>query len=153
LVLLAVDAVIMGVPRLAMGFYSFVVLSSIGAALILLAYLRSLPSRILLPAALAILLLHPLFDVSALPLPLRAILYEPVREGAFRSLYPIVPWCAFVLLGFVVGRDSLTRPRAISRWLLWGVIAFGVFFAIRLHGGYGNAFPYASVFSLEFWNF
>ena len=31
---------------------------------------------------------------SALPVALRAMLYEPVRTGAFRSLYPIIPWIA-----------------------------------------------------------
>ncbi|NJM55592.1 MAG: hypothetical protein HC841_06465 [Verrucomicrobiae bacterium] len=46
LVLLAVDALIMGLPRAAMGFYSFVVLSSVGAGIILLALVRHLPSRV-----------------------------------------------------------------------------------------------------------
>lgn len=49
LVLIAVDALIMGLPRAAMGFYSFVVLSSIGAAIIVLALVRHLPSAVLLP--------------------------------------------------------------------------------------------------------
>jgi len=49
----------MGLPRAAMGFYSFVVLSSIGAAIIIVALVRHWPSRILLPAALAVLALHP----------------------------------------------------------------------------------------------
>ena len=83
LVLIAVDALIMGLPRAAMGFYSFVVLSSIGAELIVLALVRRCRAQVLLPAALAVLALHPLLDVSALPLPLRAILYEPVRSGGF----------------------------------------------------------------------
>ena len=43
LVLIAVDALVMGLPRAAMGFYSFVVLSSIGAAIILLALVRVAP--------------------------------------------------------------------------------------------------------------
>jgi len=153
LVLIAVDALIMGLPRAAMGFYSFVVLSSIGASLIVLALVRHAPSKILLPIALAVLALHPLLDVSALPLPLRAVLYEPVRTGAFRSLYPVIPWCAIVLLGFVVGRDAAHRPQPVSFWLRWSGVCLLLFLAVRLTGGYGNAYPYASVASLDFWSF
>jgi uncharacterized membrane protein len=153
LVLIAVDALIMGLPRAAMGFYSFVVLSSIGAALIILALVRHAPSKLLLPAALAVLALHPLLDVSALPVPLRAILYEPVRTGGFRSLYPLIPWCAIVVLGFVVGRDTVKRAQPARLWLLCAGASLLLFFAIRLTGGYGNAYPYTSVASLDFWLF
>jgi len=153
LVLIAVDALIMGLPRAAMGFYSFAVLSAIGAGLIVLALLRSLPSRVLLPAALAVLALHPLIHVSGWPLALRAVVYEPVRSGAFRSLYPMIPWCALVVLGFVVGRDSLRREHSARRWLLWGGLSLVLFFAIRLSGGYGNAYAYSSVASMQFWSF
>jgi uncharacterized membrane protein len=153
LVLIAVDALIMGLPRAAMGFYSFVVLSSIGAALILLALVRDTPSRVLLPAAVAVLALHPLIDVSSLPVPLRAILYEPVRTGWFRSLYPLIPWCAIVIVGFVVGRDATRRTEPGRFWLLLAVACLILFFSIRLAGGYGNAYPYSSVTSLDFWFF
>jgi uncharacterized membrane protein len=153
LVLIAVDALVLGLPRAAMGFYSFVVLSSIGVALILLALLRNLPSRVLLPIALGVLVLHPLIDVSGLPLALRAILYEPVRTGALRSLYPVVPWCAIVFIGFVVGRDSLRGDDPWRRWLQWSACSLLLFLAIRLSGGYGNAYPTASIASFEFWSF
>src|SRR5687767_9405257 len=75
-VLIAVDALIMGLPRALMGFYSFMVLTCIGAGIIATALLRDVSSRILIPVALAILLLHPLLDVSWLPVPLQAMLYE-----------------------------------------------------------------------------
>ena len=103
-VLIAVDAVVMGLPRALMGFYSFMVLTSIGVAIIATAFLRDVSSKVLVPVALAILLLHPLLDVSWLPVWLGAMLHEPVRDGAFRSLYPVIPWIAILLLGFVVGR-------------------------------------------------
>jgi uncharacterized membrane protein len=153
LVLIAVDAVIMGLPRALMGFYSFMVLSSIGVAIIIVALLRDLPTKIILPAALAALLLHPLIDVSALPLPLRAVLYEPVRDGMFRSLYPVLPWAAIVLVGFVAGRDAVNRQRPARLWLSLAGICLLAFFAVRLHGGYGNAYPYTSVATLDFWSF
>ena len=152
-VLIAVDALVMGLPRALMGFYSFMVLTSIGVAIIATALLRDVSSRILVPLALGILLLHPLLDVSWLPLPLRAMIYEPVRTGAFRSLYPIVPWIAILLLGFVVGRDSMTRERPAKLWAALAALSFAFFVAVRLYGGYGNAYSYSSVASVEFWEF
>src|SRR5688572_11254836 len=153
LVLIAVDALILGLPRAANGFYSFMVLTCIGVSLILLAWLRQLSNRRLLPIALGVLLLHPLLDVSALPVPLQAILHEPVRTGAFRSLYPLIPWSAIVVLGFVIGRDALTRERPERSWLILSGTSLLVFLAVRLGGGYGNAFAYGSVTNLEFWQF
>lgn len=152
-VLIAVDAVIMGLPRAFMGFYSFMTLSSIGVAIIALAWLRDLSSRILVPLALGVLALHPLLDVSALPVPLQAILYEPVRTGVFRSMYPVVPWIGIVVLGFVVGRDSQHRERPTRRWAVLAALSFAIFLAVRLAAGYGNAYPYASAGSFSFWTF
>jgi uncharacterized membrane protein len=153
LVLIAVDALIMGLPRAAMGFYSFMVLSSIGLGLIIVALLRDQPTKILLPAALAVLLLHPLIDLSALPIPLRAVLYEPIRDGVFRSLYPVIPWGAIVLVGFVAGRDAATRAQPARLWFALAGFCLLLFCAFRLHGGYGNAYPYTSVASFDFWSF
>ncbi len=153
LVLIAVDALVMGLPRAAMGFYSFAVLSSIGAALIILALLRDAPSKLLLPAALAVLALHPMLDVSALPVALRAVLHEPVRSGGFRSLYPVIPWCAIMVVGFVVGRDAATRQRPLRVWLPLAGLCLLLFLVIRWGGGYGNAYPAAAITSLPFWFF
>jgi uncharacterized membrane protein len=153
LVLIAVDAIIMGLPRALMGFYSFMVLSSIGVAIIALALLRDVSSRVLLPVALGILALHPLLDVSWMPVWLQAIVYEPVREGAFRSMYPILPWIGIVLLGFVVGRDALTREQPARFWTALAAMGFLLFFTMRLSAGYGNAYPYSSVDSFAFWTF
>lgn len=153
LVLIAVDALIMGLPRALMGFYSFMVLSSIGVGVILVALLRDLPSRILAPLALAILALHPLIDVSAWPTAVQAVVYEPVRTGAIRSLYPIIPWVGIVLLGFAVGRDAAQRERPLRFWLMLAAASLLVFFLVRIAGGYGNAYAYDSIFSLDFWMF
>lgn len=152
-VLILVDALVMGLPRALMGFYSFMVLTSIGVAIIAIALLRDVSNRILVPLALGILLLHPLLDVSGLPLPLRAILYEPVREGAFRSMYPIVPWIGVVLLGFLVGRDAMRRERPAKFWAALAALSFAFFAVVRLSGGYGNAYSYSSVASVSFWEF
>ena len=152
-VLIAVDAIVMGLPRALMGFYSFMVLSSIGVAIIAMAYLRDAKSSVLATIAVGMLILHPLLDVSALPVALRAVLYEPIREGAFRSMYPIVPWLAFVMLGYIVGRDALQRVRPERFWWLLAALCLLMFAAVRLTGGFGNAYPYVSVGSMAFWTF
>lgn len=152
LVLIAVDTLIMGLPRALMGFYSFMVLSCIGVAIIAVALLRDLPSRILLPMALAILVLHPLLDVSMLPLAVRAILYEPIRSGALRSLYPIIPWSAVLLIGFVVGRDAITRVHTRRFWFALSALSCLAFLVVRF-SGYGSAYSYTSVLSFDFWSF
>jgi uncharacterized membrane protein len=153
LVLIAVDAIIMGLPRALMGFYSFMVLSSIGVGIIAAALLRNVSTKVLLAVGLAVLVLHPLLDVSALPVALRAVLYEPVRTGAFRSMYPVIPWIGIILLGLVVGRDALTRSQPASRWLALAGVSLVAFLVIRLAGGYGNAYSYSSITSLDFWIF
>jgi uncharacterized membrane protein len=153
LVLIGVDAVIMGLPRALMGFYSFMVLSSIGVGVIAAALLRNVATKWLLAAALGVVVLHPLLDVSSLPIALRAVLYEPVRTGAFRSMYPVIPWIGMILLGLVVGRDALTRKRPMRQWVALSAVSFGAFLVIRLAGSYGNAYSYASIASLDFWIF
>ena len=153
LVLIVVDTLIMGLPRAAIGFYSFMVLTCIGVGIMALALLRHVPSKVLLVSALAALFLHPLLDLSALPVALRAIIYEPVRTGVFRSLYPIIPWAAIVVLGFVVGRDTLTRERPARLWSALAAVSLALFLLVRLAGGYGNAYAYSNVASLEFWMF
>jgi uncharacterized membrane protein len=152
-VLIAVDAIIMGLPRALMGFYSFMVLSSIGVGIIAVALLRNLKTQILLPLALGVLILHPLIDVSVWPTALRALVYEPVRTGAFRSMYPIIPWIAIVLLGYIAGRDAVRRDQPVRFWLLLAGASLLLFFIIRLTAGYGNAYSYESIASREFWTF
>jgi uncharacterized membrane protein len=153
LVLIAVDAIIMGLPRALMGFYSFMVLSSIGVGIISAALLRNVSTRVLLAVALGVLVLHPLLDVSALPVALRAVIYEPVRTGMFRSMYPVIPWIGIILLGFVVGREALGQERPARRWLALAGVSLVVFLVIRLAGSYGNAYSYDSIASLDFWIF
>jgi uncharacterized membrane protein len=153
LVLILADAVIAGLPRIPMGFFSFAVLSSLGVGLMGVALLRQLPQKVLLGLALAVI-----FAVSALPLvldpnPLLAILYNPDRAGAFRSQYPILPWAAVMLLGYVVGRDAQTRERLTRFWGGLALFSLVLFFVIRIPGGYGNAYPHQGVTSMSFWLF
>jgi uncharacterized membrane protein len=112
-----------------------------------------MPTRLLLPAALAVIALHPLLDVSGLPVALRAVLHEPVRTGAFRSLYPVIPWCAVAVIGFVAGRDAATRAQPLRLWLPLAGLCGLLFFVLRIDGGYGNGYPAAPIGTLAFWTF
>jgi len=58
-----------------------------------------------------------------------------------------------VLLGFVVGRDALTRERPARFWAALAALSFAFFLAVRLYGGYGNAYSYSSIASISFWEF
>jgi uncharacterized membrane protein len=159
LVLIGVDAVIMGLPRMAEGFASMAVLSCIGSSLILLAFLRRLPQPVLLGGTLVLIGIHPLFapgqllDITALPEPLPAILYWPDREGLFRSLYPLMPWFSVMTLGFLVGRDSLEMPEPRRFWAGLAGLSLVAFFVLRWTMLYGNAYPHYGIDSLEFWIF
>lgn len=153
IVLIVADATVGGIFRAAQGFYSFMVLSSIGASIIIIALIRDLPRVVLTAIALAIVVLHPLLDVSGLPVPLRAVIYEPIREGYFRSLYPIIPWVGVVLLGFVLGADAAVRERPRKLWLGLAGLSFALFFGVRVSGGFGNAYPHEGLGTLGFWIF
>jgi hypothetical protein len=88
--------------------------------------------------------------VSVLPVALRAVLHEPVRDGGFRSLYPVIPRAAIVVLGFVAGRDESIRERPVRLWLTLAAVSVLLFFVIRLDNGYGNAYPNSGVAHLDF---
>lgn len=147
LILIAAEAVLLGLPA---GRWAFEVLSCLGASMILVALVRRWPTAVLLPLALAIMALHPLLEAGRLPFPIAQILHDPRDVGGFHALYPVVPWVGVMLFGFVCGRDFQSDPAAIRRWLL-GALAFaGLFLAVRLPGGYGNAYGYERVWSYDF---
>jgi uncharacterized membrane protein len=151
LTLIAAEALLFSLP---FGHYRFDVLSCLGVGLIVLAFLRRLPTRLLLPPTLALLLLHPLLSVAALPRPLALLLYEPGEYGRLLvPHYPVLPWLAILCAGFLVGRAA---PRSPSRPRLFGglaLIALALFFVVRLNNGYGNAYPNHGITSLDFWIF
>lgn len=152
LVLIAADTFIGGLPRLAMGFYSFMVLSCIGVSILLLVLVRHLRSVVLLPLSLGIIFLHPLLDVSSLPLGLRLLLHEPVREGAFRSLYPLIPWVGVLFLGYIVGRDASSGASRSKLWLGLAGLSLLLFFLVRW-AGYGSGFESHGIGTASFWYF
>jgi uncharacterized membrane protein len=130
----------------------FQVLYAIGASLMCMALLRRLSDRTLTVLALALVLggeaavggLHALHVERSLPAALT------LTAGFFfdRRLivaYPVLPWLAIMMLGWVLGRRLLVwraagtaderAPRVLATWGAVGLLAF---FVLRGIDGYGN---------------
>lgn len=137
------------VLSLASGKIVLQVLYAIGISMILMVPLRRLGRRAILVIALIILLggeallavlWHP--DYAA-PLWL-ALTWAPVLGDSYTVLYPVLPWLAIMMLGWVFGEWLMARqadPGSIQwRLLLSGIAAVLGFILIRSADGYGNMF-------------
>jgi len=138
----------------------FQVMYAIGASFCCMVGLRRLDDRILLPIGLAILLLDEVFAGLALwagggrPGFLGALLITggPVFNKAF-VLYPLLPWLAFMILGWVCGRYMLKSKGAspVGFFLKAGLGAWIVFVVVRGINGYGNMALLRDDFSFFQW--
>jgi uncharacterized membrane protein len=122
------------------------VLYAIGMAMACMAVLRRLPTRTLLVGALAIQILGELagrWTPTAEPLhSLWAYLFVGGPTfGRGSCSYPLVPWLAIMMFGWVLGRWLLAERdrRATARSLaLAGAASLAVFAIVRGLDGYGN---------------
>jgi uncharacterized membrane protein len=126
----------------------FGVLSCIGAGLIVLAFARRLPARLLIGGSVLLLLLMPLV-LCALPLPagadhpLREVLLQPDRYGWLAVNYPVLPWLGVMGLGCGLGFLVAAKPERTARLFLFlGALLLALWLSMRLLGGYGNLTPY-----------
>jgi uncharacterized membrane protein len=135
------------------------VLYAIGGSLVVMAALRRLSDRALLGIAFGLMLagdalagLGLLLGHGQPPAPV-ALLVTGGRLGPVLVGYPLLPWLAIMLLGWVFGR-SLARGPAVepSRLLAAaGGAALVVFFVVRGINGYGNTGLYRDDASLVQW--
>jgi len=110
------------------------VLWAIGGSFVCMAVLRHRSSKVLLAIACAILIFGEWVG-STLPRSLPgAMLLSAGFFGWLIAAYPLLPWLAIMLLGFVFGRNM--NPRTL---LVGGVLALAAFALIRGIDGYGNA--------------
>lgn len=153
LVLLALEVLWMSPAMLGPGRVLFQVLYAIGGALIVMSWLRRLSDRALLTIALALL-----FGGEALAGLLLALGVERTLPAALALVggffgggrlvvgYPLLPWLAMMLLGWVFGRKllawqgrGLDVPRRAAAVLAgWGAAGLAVFAVVRGLDGYGN---------------
>ena len=130
---------------------TFQVLYAIGGAMICMAVLRRLSTKLLLILALGWiifgeLLVQQLWDPAlgnpAIPTALTmGFYYEPF----FRISYPLLPWLSIMILGWVFGRYLNARKspdfqglEPIPLLLISGTVCLLVFAGVRWFNGYGN---------------
>ncbi|SER24158.1 Uncharacterized membrane protein [Nitrosomonas sp. Nm51] len=125
------------------------VLYAIGVSMMLMVWISRMRVWIILFLALVILagnewLLTALWKPGGdVPLWL-ALTFAPVFTGAYSVLYPVMPWLAMMMLGWVFGKWLLSAPNdllLVRRMLLvCGCIALAFFVVIRILDGYGNMY-------------
>lgn len=122
------------------------VLYAIGLSLFAMAWLRKLPTKVLVGAGAAIQLLGELaarYVPSAGPArPLFALLLVGGRvAGPVIAAYPVLPWLSIMMLGWGLGRWLLLPRERSRRALFLGALGAGslaVFAVVRGVDGYGN---------------
>ena len=136
------------------------VLYAIGISMMLMVPLYHLGSRILLISALTLLIGGEAFTVlfwqphGEVPLWL-ALTFAPRVSGSFTVLYPVIPWLAIMMLGWVFG-DWLTmhkeNTRSVARMLLaGGLLALSSYLLVRGFNDYGNMLLYREDHSIIQW--
>lgn len=145
--LLDLTVVSLGSAKLNLG-----VLLAIGTSMILLAWLRRLPTVLLLVLSLGWMALGEivtgwLWQPPGSAQPLAAFLIANASLPGLAIKYPIVPWLAIMVLGWVFGRHMVqfesgkTRVAPATVLLVGGVCALAIFVALRLSpAGYGDMF-------------
>ncbi|MGE5183540.1 MAG: DUF1624 domain-containing protein [Acidobacteriota bacterium] len=126
--------------------FGFQVLYAIGISMVCMAYLRHLPSRVLLAAAVLIQVLgefssrwHP--EVEPIATIWKLSWSGGPVFGRGMCVYPFIPWLSIMMIGWVVGRWLVVpRPRGERARTLAviGVALLAMFVAVRGHDGYGN---------------
>jgi uncharacterized membrane protein len=159
-IILLVDPILIsfGVRQL-----TFQVMYAIGAAMILMAVLRKLPSSALVALSLAWIafgeiptgmMWDPGQGSSSIP---AAFVTAWYLTPDLKVLYPLFPWLAMMMLGWVFGRHLLDAREGKARvspavtMLLWGGIALTVFHVVRYANEYGNMFLYREGGSILQW--
>jgi uncharacterized membrane protein len=127
------------------------VLLAIGLSMICMAALRRLSSVWLLGLALAWLVLGEIptawvWHPPGPSTPLAALLVATYGSASMVIKYPLIPWLAMMMLGWVFGRHIVRFQSGVSRLsprrVLWiaGFSALAVFAVVRASQGYGDMF-------------
>jgi len=139
------------------------VLYAIGMAMFCMALLRRLSSTLLVGLALAWIAFGELLTIQGWPAEqssgsiIQALLYSTYSSPDMVIMYPLLPWLAMMILGWVFGRyllDYREGKAAIEpvRLLLGlGLSALLAYFLIRYFNGYGNMLLYREDNSWQQW--
>ena len=150
-IILLVDPILIS---LGVGHLTFQVMYAIGGAMILMALIRQLPSWLMALLAVAWLVFgeiptgwwwDPAAGSSSVPAAFVAAYY---KAPDLRIIYPLLPWLAMMMLGWVYGRqllavrDGSARIGPVATLLIWAAVALATFAVVRYLNGYGNMFLY-----------
>jgi uncharacterized membrane protein len=139
------------------------VLYAIGVAMMCMALFRRFSSTALILCALAwiifgemltALVWPPLDNVESI---IAALLVSTYATSTLVIKYPLLPWLAMMILGWVFGRyllaykDGKTRTGPVTLLLTLGIGALLAFAFIRYNNGYGNMFLYREDNSWQQW--
>ena len=140
------------------GHHIFQVLYAIGLSMILMAFLRLLRDRALLALALSWFALGEgitglVWDPPTNASIAAALTVARHAEGTVWIFYPVVPWLAMMMLGWVFGRrlDARGNRAGMRSAALWGLCSLAVFAVVRGLRGYGNMWLQRQDGSLQQW--
>jgi len=144
------------------GRWTFGVLMAIGVSMMCMALLRRLPSWALLTMALGWMLMGEIVTGWVWTTPgnspkLTAFLVANYSSPTIIFKYPIIPWLAITICGWVFGRHLIRFAAGLStvsgKKVLWasGLAGVLVFVVVRGIDGYGNMFLHRSDNSWQEW--
>jgi uncharacterized membrane protein len=144
------------------GWWTFSVLTAIGLAMMCMAGLRRLPTWGLVTVALGWLALGEIptgwfWHAPANPSVPAAFLVAPYGAPGLSIKYPLFPWLAIMVLGWVFGRHlvryaaGLTKVSGVKVLWICGPLSLLVFAVARGINGYGNMFLPRSDGSWQQW--
>lgn len=139
------------------------VLYAIGVAMMCMALLRRFSSTALLMMALAWISLGELVTIQVWPPQenvesiIAALLVSTYASPDMVIKYPLLPWLAMMILGWVFGRyillynDGKTKVGPVTLLMVLGAASLIVFTVIRYYNDYGNMFLYREDNSWQHW--
>ncbi len=141
----------------------FQVLYAIGVAMMCMAFFRRLSSTLLIIAAMAWIIFGELLVSQGWPPEagsgsiIQALLYSTYYSPNLSIMYPLLPWLAMMILGWVFGRYLLNYREGkvsitpVQLLLSLGLSALLSYLIIRYLNGYGNMMLYRDDDSWQQW--
>lgn len=144
------------------GWWTFSVLTAIGLAMMCMALLRRLPTWGLLAVGLGWMVLGEiptgwLWHPPGNPPVWAAFLVAPYGSESLSIKYPLFPWLAVMVLGWVFGRHLVRvgagTTRVSGKTVMWisGVLSLAVFAVVRWNAGFGDMFLHRADNSWQQW--
>jgi uncharacterized membrane protein len=150
------------VISLGSGRWTFQVLLAIGLGMMCMVPLRRLPSTVLAMLALGWMFLGEfltglVWNPPGSSSPLAALFVATYGSETLIIKYPLLPWLAPMVLGWVFGRHLVRvaagQTTVTGKKVLWigGAVGLAVFFVVRYLGGYGDMFLHRGDDSWQQW--